>query len=291
MQWPTVILLGCGLLVVAWLWRGGYLLASSVERGPKRRIGSDELPFGIFDIGAMLVIMFGGLSLAGLILPGSPADMGETDFAWRIILMQLLGQGTVVIYLLIRASLGGGIASTGLTTARLASQLANGIKVAVPTIVLVLATLSAVVTVARAMDITTPMVGHELLERMMEGESPLARALLIFSALVLAPVLEEVMYRGLLQSALQSATHWQMRRGVIVLSAVIFSVIHAGPATFDSSATGGVPWQALIGLIVLAIVLGGLYERTGKLLACIVVHSLFNATNVLLVLLMPQQFV
>jgi membrane protease YdiL (CAAX protease family) len=42
----------------------------------------------------------------------------------------------------------------------------------------------------------------------------------------------------------------------------------------------------LPGLLVLAVVLGWLYERWGSLLPCVLVHALFNSGNCALALLM-----
>ncbi len=82
-------------------------------------------------------------------------------------------------------------------------------------------------------------------------------------AVVLAPVAEETFFRGFLYPLVKQNTS----RGFALVSvAVFFALIHFNLAI-------------LLPLTFLAVVLTLLYEWTDNLLACIVVHSLFNAAN------------
>lgn len=82
-------------------------------------------------------------------------------------------------------------------------------------------------------------------------------------AIALAPFAEEFLFRGVLYPFVKQSgfPRWALW-GV----AVVFALIHGNLA-------------ALAPLVLLAIVLTLLYEWTNNLLACIVVHSLFNAAN------------
>jgi len=91
-------------------------------------------------------------------------------------------------------------------------------------------------------------------------------------ALLAAPLLEEIVFRGLVHNALARVLGPHRRWGIILLSAVIFTLIHLGAV---------LPY-ALGSLFMLAIVLGWLYERTGSLWPPIVVHFLFNALNTIM---------
>jgi membrane protease YdiL (CAAX protease family) len=85
-----------------------------------------------------------------------------------------------------------------------------------------------------------------------------------------APIVEEIMYRMLLQTALIQACRnaWTG----IALTSVLFALSHLGG--------GAVPWHATIPLFVLSVGLGVLQVRTGRVGPCIVVHMVFNAVNV-----------
>lgn len=94
---------------------------------------------------------------------------------------------------------------------------------------------------------------------------------------ILVPVLEEVVYRGAIQGVLRDFTisPWP----AILLTALLFGVMHIGPAD-------GV---AVPGLIVFGIALGIVYERSGTLLAPIMMHGLFNLGNIALMLLIRPE--
>lgn len=94
---------------------------------------------------------------------------------------------------------------------------------------------------------------------------------LIATAVLGAPVIEEVVYRGCLQSAVTRATGsaWV---GVVLVSG-LFAVVHLG-------GSAAVPWHALVPLFVLGVGLGILTARTGRILPAIVAHAGFNALNV-----------
>ena len=82
------------------------------------------------------------------------------------------------------------------------------------------------------------------------------------SVVVLAPLAEELTYRVLLQGWCQSHfSPWM----AIPFSAVIFSLVHQSPDCFP--------------LFPLSLILGYVYYRRRSYLAVVVIHSLFNATN------------
>ena len=92
---------------------------------------------------------------------------------------------------------------------------------------------------------------------------------LLFSFLVIeAPLLEELLFRGVLFGGLTKIMPvW----GAMLLSGFLFAIIHVNAAT-------------LIPLWFLGVAFAWLYVRTKTLLAPIAVHLVFNATNLLLLL-------
>ncbi len=94
--------------------------------------------------------------------------------------------------------------------------------------------------------------------------------LLVIVVVIGAPVIEEIVYRGSLQTALVStAGKW----GGIVITAALFAAIHLAPVEFP-------------GLFAFALLLGIVRQRSGTLGAPIVTHLAFNATGLLLVSLL-----
>ena len=105
---------------------------------------------------------------------------------------------------------------------------------------------------------------QEITEEIKEETAALALAGYIGITCVLAPLAEEVFFRGFLFPVLRS--RWGTAAGVIATGA-LFSLVHAS----------GSPAEALIVLFVLGAGLCLLYLRTGSLLPCIGLHALNNA--------------
>lgn len=111
----------------------------------------------------------------------------------------------------------------------------------------------------------TPQYAVELL---LEGKNPWRLGWLLFLAVVLAPVSEEILFRGflhpLLKSRLPVMVAW-------VVTALIFAAIHFHALTFPQ-------------LFVVGLVLGAVYEITGSLALCMVVHMCFNLASAMAIL-------
>jgi membrane protease YdiL (CAAX protease family) len=87
----------------------------------------------------------------------------------------------------------------------------------------------------------------------------------LFSAVIISPIFEEMIFRGLLQSMLRSFTKkaW--------LSIIITSVF------FVSTHKNLEHWPALF---VLSVGMGYSYEKSGSLFRPIFIHAFFNAVNI-----------
>lgn len=118
-------------------------------------------------------------------------------------------------------------------------------------------------------------VEQELLQSALQGGVTLAIA--GFIAIVMAPIVEEVVFRGVLFRALQD------RLGMwtaAVLSSAIFAVIHVEVLLSQPVALGG--------LFAVGLVLAIAYHRTGNLLVPILGHAVFNASSLGLALAIDQ---
>ncbi|MBX3385360.1 MAG: CPBP family intramembrane metalloprotease [Phycisphaeraceae bacterium] len=121
-------------------------------------------------------------------------------------------------------------------------------------------------------------IAHETLRALMEawsggvaeGGGALVMAapwVVTLSALVAAPIVEELLYRGCVQSGVLGLV--RSRWGAILITSVVFTVVHVGAT----------PWYALPGLMVLSVGLGIAYERTGRIGVPILMHVGFNGVN------------
>lgn len=116
---------------------------------------------------------------------------------------------------------------------------------------------------------------HPTIHALDERGQPVSLVLVLWGgAIVLAPVAEELFFRGLLQTFLVGvlASRWKaIAMAAIAFAAVHFQQLHAVPA-----------------LAVLAVFIGYAYERTGSLVVPILIHSLFNLKTLVWELLAPH---
>ncbi len=105
---------------------------------------------------------------------------------------------------------------------------------------------------------------HQLLTMIAEGTRAQQIAV-ILAAVVLAPLAEEMFFRGLLQTMLRKYLHspWL----AIALGSAACAAVH-------------LPVQDIPAIFALSVVLGYNYERCGRLYASILMHALFNAANI-----------
>jgi uncharacterized protein len=105
---------------------------------------------------------------------------------------------------------------------------------------------------------------EKLLEQLGSNEGT---ALLLLSAgltCVIAPICEEILFRGFIFTALRN---WRGTLPAAVITGLLFGAVHAGSA----------PALDLVPLAALGFGLCLLYRRTGSLYPCIIVHSLNNS--------------
>jgi membrane protease YdiL (CAAX protease family) len=98
------------------------------------------------------------------------------------------------------------------------------------------------------------------------ARTPLNMAAMFFAIAVAAPIVEELLFRGLLQNAL---TKYVPIWGAILLSSFLFALVHLQP-------------YAIPGLMSLSIAFGYLYHRTGSLRTNIILHMANNVFALLI---------
>jgi len=108
------------------------------------------------------------------------------------------------------------------------------------------------------------------------ARDPQTAPVLVLSAVLVAPLFEELFFRGMVLPALAKRIGlW----GGIVVSALLFGVVHLNQA---EDLLGGA--LLLLRLVPLGILFGWLYHWRGTIVVPIVVHSIFNAASVVLLL-------
>lgn len=101
--------------------------------------------------------------------------------------------------------------------------------------------------------------------------------LLVFTAVLLAPVSEELLFRGVLFQGVRTRTGFW---GAALASAGVFTLAHVGD--------GGGPVADLIivaGILPLGVVFAAVMQWRGSLIACAMTHAVYNAGGVALLIL------
>jgi len=108
------------------------------------------------------------------------------------------------------------------------------------------------------------MQKHEQLNSITAYQQLPLRITVVITTVIIAPVFEEMLFRGLFQTMLRSFLYkpWLS----ILISSVLFASVHQMGH-----------WPALF---VLAICLGYAYEKSGSLFRPIFIHALFNGINI-----------
>ncbi len=114
-------------------------------------------------------------------------------------------------------------------------------------------------------------VAHVALKQLQEADRNIQISIAI-SAIIIAPIMEEIIFRGFLQRALAGLIGRQWP--AIAITSLAFALVHIGPAD---------P-LALPMLFVLSLGMGYALAATGRIWAPMLVHAVFNATQIVIVL-------
>jgi len=104
------------------------------------------------------------------------------------------------------------------------------------------------------------------------------RILVASLAVLTAPFVEEIVYRGVLYSGIERA--WGKNAGIVLVT-LLFAGVHY--TQYRAS------YAALAVILSLSLVLTLLRAATGKLLPCIATHLVYNGLNAVVLLMAPEQ--
>jgi membrane protease YdiL (CAAX protease family) len=227
-----------------------------------------------------------------------------------VMLFDSIAKGLAILLFLpaIAFSFEGGLDGFGLSLRKLRKGVALGILAALVILPWIIVVDAADGGISQWIRHAEPPV-HPVLRELAKKPEPLARAIFISTACLFAPILEEIYFRGLLQSMiaggtpLPAAPHddapetsdgdfgmaspeenilsyyiappkpplMSRRWLAIFLVSFLFVMIH-----FDASTLN---FEVMPPLALLAIALGYVYERTGNLWASITLHAIFNTVS------------
>ena len=222
--------------------------------------------------GAQLLCFCLGLTIAGLLQKAGLAAFQPPDGIGAALLGMLCFQGSawLLILFFLRQHQVGWREALGWRGPDLKKSLLLAIGVlafTLPTVWLL-----QILSGAALEKIGVPVENQRAVEVFLDIKSFWLRAGFGFITVVIVPVAEEFIFRGILYPFVKQLG--SPRAAFFGVSAV-FAAIHFDAGTF-------------VPLFALALALTWLYEKTDNLLAPITAHSLFNATNLVALYFLPQ---
>jgi membrane protease YdiL (CAAX protease family) len=248
-----------GLAITVWV----FLPAFRGPEAARRDVGTHRLVFGVFfaflAINAAIVLILTpilhferGLTAVSLIVAAVATDLTMFGFIFfRLVLPGAvtwpdLGLRPLSVDYVLLTGLGAGFAGLAVTFA----------------VELVLSQVGL-----------RPNQSQQFQSVMAEG--PLAFAALLIAAGVMAPIVEELFFRGFIFGLYRRRKPlWQ----AYLISAVLFTLLHNDPTRMDAAQMAALS----IGIVILAVMLAWLYQYTGSLYPSIVAHAVNNSANLIL---------
>lgn len=216
--------------------------------------------------------------LIGLVLGGwagqLAGDGGDQAAVARIIVAGLSFQGAALALVprFLRVHRIGWRAAFGFASSGLLRALGCGVGFGL--LVLPVAGFLGWVSAQVLQSLGVPVVVQHPVRALQSSVTVGEKLALGFFAVVLAPPVEELLFRGILYPALKQHGHPRL---ALWGTALLFGALHANAMAF-------------LPMVFLGVVLARMYESTGNLLAPMVTHFLFNGVNFGWLLLTQPQF-
>lgn len=272
----ALVFIGIASISLGRRWRETFRLPDP----PEHRLEMTDLLIALIAF-LLLPGVFLGLFdvLSGLVYPGSmpnprPSGLASPPPMPRNVVANVAGQTAAVVLLVYlgKARFPGGLAAWGLRWDRVGARLVHAVLAYVALWPACAFLLALTVWIIRLASPGYTPQEHDAIRMLQAADQPpWVLGTTVASALVLAPVVEELFFRGLLQPAV--AKWWRSQWHAIIFCSGAFGLFH-----WEVGYT--IPALAFFGLV-----LGYCYAKTRSLALVILLHGVFNARTVLWVLL------
>ena len=219
-----------------------------------------------------VAVMLGMIMLWGLDGQGD-ASKGAADPSLSLILLNMVFMLALCVLLLLYLVILRGMSPAELFGLRRLSVVkAAGIALLSIIPLYVVVSLVAAAVTYWAKDVWPDLQPQDAVKAFKTASSPALKATMGIAAVIVAPLVEETVFRGFIYGVLKRYTDgWY----AAVCSALLFAIVHMHVGS-------------LVPLFVLALGLCAAYERTGSLLVPMGMHALFNGVSTTFLLLYPH---
>jgi membrane protease YdiL (CAAX protease family) len=145
-----------------------------------------------------------------------------------------------------------------------------------------IAILTVLGPIAEALDLTES--GQLTVDAFTDIETPWVLTIAIINVCVLAPLMEELTYRGVLHGALRRRLGG---RATVAASGLIFALVHVPGLDTSSPKFALVAAFTVFEVFLLALLLGFLREKDGRIGRAFFAHGAWNAVNLIAILSLP----
>jgi membrane protease YdiL (CAAX protease family) len=210
-----------------------------------------------------------------MMLVGIPLFLRVSKQIFELDLVEVFGQNTILlslslivniltcfyVFYIIRVEYGLPVTSLGFTTRNWKSDVIIGLKH-------YLIVLPVIIIAGIVVDFVLRMFGiapeqQDIINKILNEDSFGVLAFMFFFGMLAAPVVEELLFRGFLQSAVRT-TFGKLK--AILISGFLFALIHLNAHVF-------------LQIFILGLLLAYLFEKTGSLIAPITVHVCHNTAT------------
>lgn len=269
-RYRSMVVLGLAALIIGLLWANGTLRPGGFKKVGLRKV--DAHPAFMWMFAAMVVYLAwqtGAQLIAGMkwVQSGPAAETLQRQGVKGLVGYAVgIAAGLGMLHLLAKSGPESGVKFRG-------GDVWIGLWAFLLAWPVVAAASEAAVVVNEYLGGESPSLAHPTLAQIVESPNDPWRWVVIASVVLGAPIVEELVYRVFIQSAIVRVIGgvWP---GVLVTAAIFAAVHRLGG---DESA---VPWVALAPIFVLGLAMGIAYERTKRVGVPIVMHIAFNAVNV-----------
>ncbi len=239
-----------------------------------------KCPWDIIDVIKALALYFFLVSL------GIPALFYGANYVAGKDFMQNVGENNVIIILsvfvnsltslyiiyMVCVEYKQPLISIGLTLVNWRKNVAEGIKKYV--IALPFFALAGFLTDYVSKQFGAMPQQQEIAKRVLHEQSVEALVFMVVFGVVIAPVIEELLFRGFLQTALN---RYLGKWGAILLSSCFFAIVHMNIYVF-------------LQIFLLGILLAYVFQKTGSLISTMTIHAIHNGSTFALLLMFRKVF-
>ncbi len=215
-----------------------------------------------------------------MMLAGIPVFFKIVKYIFELDLVETFGQNTILLSLslvvniltclyifnIVITGYGLPVASLGLTTCNWKSDIKTGLKHYLMVLPVMIAAGFIVDFALRSFGIEPEQ--QDIINNILSEDSLGVLAFMIFFGMLAAPIVEELLFRGFLQSAVRITCN---KMQTILISGFVFALIHWNVHVF-------------LQIFILGLLLAYLFEITGSLIAPLTVHVCHNTTTLIFLL-------